>query len=581
MLQRRITINKWLGTILALSLVVLSAGGVWFYRHQEQTTRQEAEGLLAAIARLKADQIANWRQERRADAAQLMEHPLMPQLVAQFLAQPQPQLQEPLLKRFRSLQTHRHYSDIFLVDAQGQVRLSLTGALDSHQEYAPALAAAWRRGLPEFTELHVDEDNTVPHISVVAPFFTREQDGKKPLGALILVSDASQFLYPLIQSWPIPSQTAETLLVRREGDEVLYLNDLRHQPGAALKLRFPLTRTEIPAVQAALGRVGIVQTSDYRGVEVLAYIQPIPDSPWLMVAKKETQEVFALWRFRSRLILALVISVIALAGFLGLVVWQNYEKAHYQELYRAEAALRAGEMRHSLILSSIGDAVIATDAVGRVEFLNPVAEQLTGWKDEEARGRPLGEVFHIVNEETRELVENPVDRVLREGIVVGLANHTLLIARDGVEHCIADSGAPIRTEQGDISGVVLVFQGKTSERLAQRMTEIRLALIKYAAHHTLDELMQKALDDIADLVHSPIGFFHFVEEDQKTLSLQQWSSRTLREFCRAEGKGRHYGIDQAGVWVDCVYEKKPVIHNDYEALPHKKGTPRDMRRCGG
>jgi len=88
MLQRRITINKWLGTILALSLVVLSAGGVWFYRHQEQTTRQEAEGLLAAIARLKADQIANWRQERRADAAQLMEHPLMPQLVAQFLAQP-------------------------------------------------------------------------------------------------------------------------------------------------------------------------------------------------------------------------------------------------------------------------------------------------------------------------------------------------------------------------------------------------------------------------------------------------------------------------------------------------------------
>jgi signal transduction histidine kinase len=85
--------------------------------------------------------------------------------------------------------------------------------------------------------------------------------------------------------------------------------------------------------------------------------------------------------------------------------------------------------------------------------------------------------------------------------------------------------------------------------------------------------MQKALDEICTLTTSPIGFYHFVEEDQKTLSLQAWSTRTLEEFCQAEGKGLHYDLDQAGVWVDAFHQKKPVIHNDYAALHHRKGMP--------
>ena len=104
-------------------------------------------------------------------------------------------------------------------------------------------------------------------------------------------------------------------------------------------------------------------------------------------------------------------------------------------------------------------------------------------------------------------------------------------------------------------------------------TRARLDLIEYAAVHTLDEFLSKALDEIGAFLDSPIGFYHFVESDQKTLSLQQWSTRTLKEFCRAEGKGLHYSIDQAGVWVDCVRERKPVIHNDYPSLEHKKGMP--------
>ncbi len=105
-------------------------------------------------------------------------------------------------------------------------------------------------------------------------------------------------------------------------------------------------------------------------------------------------------------------------------------------------------------LHSIGDAVIATDAGARVTFMNPVAEALTGWTAAEATGTPLATVFDIVNMDTRLQVESPVTKALREGIVVGLANHTLLIARDGTEQPIDDSAAPIRDEAGEVAGVV-------------------------------------------------------------------------------------------------------------------------------
>src|SRR5947199_1516526 len=115
-------------------------------------------------------------------------------------------------------------------------------------------------------------------------------------------------------------------------------------------------------------------------------------------------------------------------------------------------------------LSSIGDAVITTDTKGSVTYLNPVAESLTGWPQAEAAGIPLEIVFKIINEETRQTVENPATRALREGLVAGLANHTLLIAKDGTERAIDDSAAPIRNANGEVAGVVLVFRDITQRR---------------------------------------------------------------------------------------------------------------------
>lgn len=130
---------------------------------------------------------------------------------------------------------------------------------------------------------------------------------------------------------------------------------------------------------------------------------------------------------------------------------------------------------------------------------------------------------------------------------------------------------------GSSTGLFLLHRRQALfEQKAQRaeaMVQIRYQLLEYATMHTVDELLQYGLDEICRISDSPIGFYHFVDPDQQTLTLQAWSTRTLQEFCRAEGHGMHYGVEQAGVWADCIQTRAPAIHNDYAGLPNKKGLP--------
>ncbi len=140
------------------------------------------------------------------------------------------------------------------------------------------------------------------------------------------------------------------------------------------------------------------------------------------------------------------------------------------ERAKAEEALRESEQRWATTLSSIGDAVIATDTDGKVTFINKVAEEMTGWSLSEAARKPIGEVFPIVNEESGQAVENPISNVLESGKVVGLANHTILVRRDGARTPIDDSAAPIKSEDGRTTGVVLIFRDITERKKAERET---------------------------------------------------------------------------------------------------------------
>ncbi len=166
---------------------------------------------------------------------------------------------------------------------------------------------------------------------------------------------------------------------------------------------------------------------------------------------------------------------------------------------RAEEEVREQQERLRTTLACIGDAVIATDRMGRITTMNAVAESLTGWAKEEATGQPLDAVFRIVNEETRQTVPNPTTRAIRESIVVGLANHTVLIAKDGTERFIDDSAAPIRCKEGQIIGCVLVFRDVSERRrLEQQKAEQGRAARRLAAivDSSEDAIISKTLDGI-------------------------------------------------------------------------------------
>ncbi|NOX25299.1 MAG: PAS domain S-box protein, partial [Deltaproteobacteria bacterium] len=192
----------------------------------------------------------------------------------------------------------------------------------------------------------------------------------------------------------------------------------------------------------------------------------------------------------------------------------------------AELALAAEKERLLVTLRSIGDGVISTDAHGRISMLNKVAENLTGWRQDEAQGRPLTEVFHIINEKTRDLCDNPVEKVLQRGIIVGLANHTALVARDGSERIIADSGAPIRNRNSEIIGVVLVFRditkaSKMEEELRRKRQLESLGVLAGGIAHDFNNILTAILGNI-NLAE------YIVKDDQKAMQLLEEADNASR-----------------------------------------------------
>jgi PAS domain S-box-containing protein len=249
------------------------------------------------------------------------------------------------------------------------------------------------------------------------------------------------------------------------------------------------------------------------------------------------------------------------------------------ERRRAEDALRQNEQKLRGIVEQSPDGVTVTDEQGRIITWNQAMERITGLKASDVVGKLSWDIqFQQAPEERKtserhRQIKEMTTEVLRTGQApwLGQLTDTKYQHPDGTHRFVQSVTFSIQTNQGFMLGSVV--RDTTEHRRAEEIVRLRLRLWEYAATHSVDELMQKALNEIDELTNSAIGFYHFVEEDQNTLSLQAWSTRTQEEFCKAEGKGLHYSIDEAGVWVDCVHERKPVIHNDYASLSHRKGMP--------
>ncbi len=237
-----------------------------------------------------------------------------------------------------------------------------------------------------------------------------------------------------------------------------------------------------------------------------------------------------------------------------------------QRLAEESAARQAAEQYAQMIerqreqlrvtLASIGDGVITTDVDGRVTLLNPVAEKLTGWNSAEAAGSPVQKVFHIINEQTRAEAENPAVAVLREGAIVGLANHTILIAKNGDERSIDDSAAPIKDDQGHVLGVILVFRDNQGQRAAEKLRAARFAVAQTLGQAIgVQDAASQILQGLCENLGWQVGGFWLLDREGEELTcLEMWHSPDVfaegfRSACQQSRFKRGVGLP-GRVWTE-------------------------------
>ena len=364
--------------LLALGVVTV---GYLSYRNYEDRYREGIESQLLAVWQLKVDELEDWRAERLGDAQVLYGNSAFSALVEQVLEAPEDdgsrhQLADWLAKYPEAFK----YDRVFLLDARGSERLSVP---ETGEPLAPHViqdaAAAMRSGGIAFLDFHKEESSGRIYLALLVPILPA-QGGNRPVGTLILRIDPQTYLYPFLRQWPTPSQTAETLLVRREGEEVVFLNELRFRRGTALNLRFPLAQADLPAAAAARGETGFMDGRDYRGVPTIAYIGSVPETPWALVARIDRREVTAPMRARLRGTVGVVVAMLfgALAG-IGLV-WRQQRLRHYESRFEAE---RERAWLQDVIARSLNEIYVFDPVSLKFVFANTGACQNIGYSMEE------------------------------------------------------------------------------------------------------------------------------------------------------------------------------------------------------
>ena len=543
----------------AVVTVALLLGGFYLYRSQERYQRNDAREALTAVSVLKVDEISRWREGRLSDAALWSEDPYLAGPVVSYLSAPTPAARVGLRSALLLWKTNKAWADIAVTNPAGNVLFSLSGKIGPlPQEEAAALQQALSLRRPVLTDLH-REPGVSPHLSAVAPLFAGAGGIPTPAGAVILHCDAASVLYPLILSWPTASRTGETLLSRRDGDAMFFLNNLRYRPHAALEMRVPLTQRDVPSVMAGDGVTGFVEGLDYRGMPVFADIRAIPGTPWFAITKIDVAEAMAPWRAGAVQLAGLLGGLLAAVATLFFALRQLRAKVHSQLLTEAATARAATAGTLAAIVEGSQDAIVATTNDGVVTAWNTAAEHLYGYSAAEMIGQPIG---RAVPPDSRG-EERGMLGVIRAG---GFFEpyETFCLTKDGRQVDVWLSVSPIEDACGRIVGSSRICRDITEQKRVRRdLDRLRWMLspqsaysseppaaapvCQFAAHNTarliLDDAGDSLLAEIAGGFHVLIGTCFAVHEANGDLAYSALASG----WCRFLDAGSTRHCASAGV----------------------------------
>ncbi|MFZ4617030.1 MAG: histidine kinase N-terminal 7TM domain-containing protein, partial [Rectinemataceae bacterium] len=429
---------------LALVFLLISGGivttGYFAYQNYQRDFKASMERQLSSIADLKISEITQWRRERLSGVEVFSGNTVFSGLVQRFLSDPREgDASRQLLNWLGKVLTAYRYYHIDLLDAEGRPRLSLPqqSTIPVCGELIRQSAEIMRTGKITFIDLHRNDQGGMIHLTIAVPII---EDGR-PLGLLAMFLDPFVYLYPLIQRWPTPSRTAETLLVRRDGQDALYLNELRFRKDPALSLRVPLSLANRPAVMAVLGQEGLVEGIDYRDSPVLAMLRAIPDSPWKIVARIDLSEVYAPLRSWLWVMIVLMCALLAGAWSGFWLFWRRQNSLLDRERAKAAERVLKSEEKYRQLFENAGDAILVTDLeTALIVDANKGAEKMLDLPRQELIGKDRTVFNHLGGEQAGKvsfpleagLSRDAESRIIdRAGQLIPISVSTSLIELEG------------------------------------------------------------------------------------------------------------------------------------------------------
>lgn len=449
-------LGRWSGLIVAcvVALITLAYG---YYGTESRQIRRERYQAITAIGTLKADQLQLWRQARLDHTAALSRAPTVTREIAARLERPDADLTAARAVIDTGVRTYG-YAGAFVLDPDGRLVLATGSQADAPVEsMAATIAGALAGNGAVMGEFLRGEDGRV-YVDTAAAL--RDPLGR-PLGFVVLRSDAQKQLFPMLQTWPTPSPTAESMLLRREGDEVVFLNEMRHRTGTALAIREPISRTDLASVKAVLGAVGPVEGIDYRGTEVLADMRAVAGSDWFLVSKLDADEVWAEARYRAG-VAVILITLLILGGAGGVAAFYRQQQASkfrglYESMRENDQLLREAEVAGQLgsfVFDMRADSFKSSENLDRLLGIGPAHPRTgAGWTQ-------------VVHPDDRAALEKYVQGILA---IRGNFDHQYRIIRpsDKVERWVHSRARVDYSASGKAERMVGSIQDITEARAAE------------------------------------------------------------------------------------------------------------------
>lgn len=347
-------------SILSVSVILV---GILYYNYQKENLLAKKQLELSAINDLKIKQLSQWRIERISDGEFLGGNLLMVRKLSEYIQRPTNKpLGAEILQSLKSLTVNFEYKNALLLDKNGKVRLSYpiqdTLVGDQMKLILPEIINNRRVVL---TDLHRANILSYVHIDLIIPLIDQSTNDTLVLGLLAIRVDPQRNLYPMIQSWPAPSKSAESILIRKEGDDIVYLNEFRRLKNTELLIKKPIATEKLDAAMAISGVTGTVDANDYRGIPVVAAMKKVPGTQWYLIAKTDREEILSVLNKQMPMVLIIIILFILSSALSFGFLIRNQRVRYYRAKYENELERLALVKHFDYILKFANDIILLLD----------------------------------------------------------------------------------------------------------------------------------------------------------------------------------------------------------------------------